>query len=1567
MAVNATAFIHAERMPLPTGRPDPYIMFQYGPGIQIATHQGSGTWEQKIQYAYINANLSNVNPNVSCSQSDTLTVSDPIFVSGSPHPPSGLNQGVSVSSVIPYGKITLAASVSSGTGDAARLEVEVRLFTDPFTGEKQYIYSSPPVTDGSIAKACVYGLADGNYHWRARTRTTTGVVSAWVNFRDNPGTTPDFSIQANQCVVPCGTTGATSVATTSTSCQAPLSVSLSASSLGGNAPLYGLDLTALVSNIVGTTINYTFYCNRPDFGTDITPGWNAKFDTVTDNPKTAYHVCNYTTPGVYTAKVVAENGSTAAQDTATITVSQSPDPSIPAVATTGASSVTQTTATLGLTVNPNGADTTAWFDWGTSPSFCCSTPPQGVGFGTTSVPGSANVAGLGCGTTYYFRARATNAAGDATPGSTLSFTTGSCAGGGTLSVGIAGTGTGRVVSNPVGIDCPGSCAQAYPAGTQVLLSPNPSPGSVFSSWSGDSACASGSVTMNADHSCTATFTATSAAYTLTVSESGSGTVTSSDGGIICGSTCSHTYVGGTTVTLAASAASGWSFSSWSGNCSGGTVVQVTMTSNQSCTANFVQTPATTPVATTGSATNIGATGATLNGTINPENFAATAYFEYGPDPYLGNATPGIPFGPGNNSFFPYAQTVTGLACATNYRFRAVGVGAGGDYIASNNTFMTAQCPPAPCYVLTLTKNGDGAVPTASPTNSDGCPYSQYHPGERITLTGSPGLGNVVTGWGDTDNNQSTATVNTLTMPSFNWLAFISYDHICYHLSLGYTGQGSMPTATNPVAYCPAGYFPWGYEVDVSANPAAGWQIAGWTGTEYDRSVNSPNFVIMPTQNYSAFVQYTPTPYLLSVTKSGDGVGTVVSDVPGINCGPTCFASYPYGTKVTLSATPAGGSTFEGWGGGACTGGVATIAGFTSCFAAFSGAQMSFYTLAPCRVVDTRPEQSPIASGTVPPRSFQLAGVCGIPATAVAVSVNATVVNPTSGGFLTLFPGDIDQPGTSNVNFSAGQTRANNAVVRLSAEGRLGVVAGFATSGAVDFVLDVNGYFDVAPGTLSIYARPAGGVTFWIGTPYTIGNSITYLVRGGTPPFLWSATGLPPGLQLDPAAGFLYGTPTQAGTFQAQITVSDSQGASASLATHLQAGPTLIITDPSGRTPANPPAGTTGASYQFFFEAQGGSQAGYTWSVQGSLPPGLTSQNGPGCPQFCALEITGTPSAIGLYRFTVSVTDSQNDVASQTVTVAVNSGPPPAIATSRLPTATIGATYSASLGATGGTPPYHWTFAGPAPDPGIQISTDGALSGTTQNTNDCPTGSSDGLGGLWVGAGYPTTYFQVIVTDATNQSNTAQLCLVSYYPRPQVFSDTPSSVTIDGASHTITLNGTNFRSTSYIVTDFAGNWPVSYIGPNALSFTLYVGSFLPLCVNPNSTGCLSALTLTQYVIEPYSDLSLTSVNFSIYNPPPTLSSVVAVLDNTNQPCTANQLCQLEVTGSGFSFNGSDTNMLIVEPNERVSIVTYPSGPPPWTQLITSAFSLPSGTYTLRVTNTHQAGGSDVSVSMTFQVN
>jgi hypothetical protein len=118
----------------------------------------------------------------------------------------------------------------------------------------------------------------------------------------------------------------------------------------------------------------------------------------------------------------------------------------------------------------------------------------------------------------------------------------------------------------------------------------------------------------------------------------------------------------------------------------------------------------------------------------------------------------------------------------------------------------------------------------------------------------------------------------------------------------------------------------------------------------------------------------------------------------------------------------------------------------------------FYTVIPCRLVDTR-QSYPMQSRQ--PRSFLAAGHCGIPVTAKAVALNVTVVNATGGGNVTVYPANLSVPLASAISFAPGGSRASNALVRLSTdgEGRIGVTATLGLTGQVDVLLDVAGYFE----------------------------------------------------------------------------------------------------------------------------------------------------------------------------------------------------------------------------------------------------------------------------------------------------------------------------------------------------------------------------------------------------------------------------------------------------------------------------------------------------------------------------
>lgn len=122
---------------------------------------------------------------------------------------------------------------------------------------------------------------------------------------------------------------------------------------------------------------------------------------------------------------------------------------------------------------------------------------------------------------------------------------------------------------------------------------------------------------------------------------------------------------------------------------------------------------------------------------------------------------------------------------------------------------------------------------------------------------------------------------------------------------------------------------------------------------------------------------------------------------------------------------------------------------------------SFYTLTPCRVIDTRNPVGPCggpALSSEGTRVFAVAGQCGIPSSGTAVAVNVAVTQPTNGpGFLTLYPAGQPRPLASSINFRVGQTRANNAILALSGSGALSVYC-FQGAGTTHLIIDVTGYF-----------------------------------------------------------------------------------------------------------------------------------------------------------------------------------------------------------------------------------------------------------------------------------------------------------------------------------------------------------------------------------------------------------------------------------------------------------------------------------------------------------------------------
>ena len=312
----------------------------------------------------------------------------------------------------------------------------------------------------------------------------------------------------------------------------------------------------------------------------------------------------------YYFRVSASNSKGDVQsDIASFTSSDVTGP--PVVATVAASSVGATTATLNSSVDPNGLETNAWFEYGTDSGLAAydNTSTVSVGAGTAGVPVTVVMTGLTSGTTYYFRAAGGNSSGE-TRGSILSFIPGAAPTVATLAATSIGATTASLNGN---------------------VNPNGLATNAWFEYGTDSGLST---------------------YTSTLSEAvGAGTAGMAFGAELTGLTTGTTYY----YRVAA------------GSSSGTTLGEI---------LSF--TPGGAPSATTTAATALGATTATLNGTVNPNGLATDAWFEYGTDPGLSTyaSTLSVPIGSGAVGV-PIGSALSGLTTGTTYYFRVAGSNSSG--------------------------------------------------------------------------------------------------------------------------------------------------------------------------------------------------------------------------------------------------------------------------------------------------------------------------------------------------------------------------------------------------------------------------------------------------------------------------------------------------------------------------------------------------------------------------------------------------------------------------------------------------------------------------------------------------------------------------------------------------------------------------------------------------------------------------------------------------------------------------------------------------------------------------
>jgi hypothetical protein len=227
----------------------------------------------------------------------------------------------------------------------------------------------------------------------------------------------------------------------------------------------------------------------------------------------------------------------------------------------------------------------------------------------------------------------------------------------------------------------------------------------------------------------------------------------------------------------------------------------------------------------------------------------------------------------------------------------------------------------------------------------------------------------------------------------------------------------------------------------------------------------------------------------------------------------------------------------------------------------------------------------------------------------------------------------------------------------------------------------------------------------VGTAY----NQTVVASGGTAPYTYalSSGALPTGLSLNPATGAITGTPTTFGTFNFTITATDSNGCPGSRAYSLViaavACPAITL------NPTTLPPGSIGTAYSQTVIASGGT-APYTYSLSGTLPNGLSLNPVTGA-------ITGTPTATGIFNFTITATDNTGCPGNRPYVIVISAVICPAITLSptTLPNAVVGIPYNQTVIASGGTAPYAYSLSGTLPN-GLSLNpVTGAITGTPTAT------------------------------------------------------------------------------------------------------------------------------------------------------------------------------------------------------------------------------------------------------------
>jgi endoglucanase len=302
-----------------------------------------------------------------------------------------------------------------------------------------------------------------------------------------------------------------------------------------------------------------------------------------------------------------------------------------------------------------------------------------------------------------------------------------------------------------------------------------------------------------------------------------------------------------------------------------------------------------------------------------------------------SSTGGINCGTACTATLPSGTTVTlTAAAASGFVFGGWSGACTGSASTCVATMTSAQSVgasflacAAPAMSLTVTKAGTGAgTVTSSPAGiscGTTCTMALSSCGAVpvVLLTATPASGSVFTGWsgGGCSGTSPTCSVTVTTAVAVTATFTLGTSYSLTVTKAG-TGSGTVTSSAGGIncgTAC-AATLASGTTATLTATAAQDSTFTGWTGA----CTGTGSCIVSMTANRSVTATFNANPCtrVVTVTKSGTGTGTVTSGDGAIACGTTCVAGIACSASLTLTATPASGSAFTGWG-GACTGTAAT--------------------------------------------------------------------------------------------------------------------------------------------------------------------------------------------------------------------------------------------------------------------------------------------------------------------------------------------------------------------------------------------------------------------------------------------------------------------------------------------------------------------------------------------------------------------------------------------------------------------------------------------------------------------